>query len=47
MEEEIKKQEICDEMDKIIEHLEQQNFTPCVIIDFIEGKFQQCKGTGN
>ncbi|PKY46612.1 hypothetical protein RhiirA4_461515 [Rhizophagus irregularis] len=46
LEEEIKEQEICDEMDEIIEHLEQQNFTPCVIIDFIEGKFQQCKRTG-
>ncbi|CAB4439201.1 unnamed protein product [Rhizophagus irregularis] len=29
LEEEIKEQEICDEMDEIIEHLEQQNFTPC------------------
>ena len=38
--------EICDEMDKIIDHSEQQNFTPCVIIDFIEGKFQRCEGTG-
>ncbi|GES77224.1 hypothetical protein GLOIN_2v1482460 [Rhizophagus clarus] len=45
-EKEIKEQEICNEMDEIIDHLEQQNFMPCVIIDFIEGKFQRCKGTG-
>ncbi|RGB38889.1 hypothetical protein C1646_755109 [Rhizophagus diaphanus] len=29
LEEKIKKQKICDEIDKIIEHLEQQNFTLC------------------
>ncbi|PKC14556.1 hypothetical protein RhiirA5_409265 [Rhizophagus irregularis] len=45
-EKEVKEQEICNETDEIIDHLEQQKFTPCVIIDFIEGKFQRCEGTG-
>jgi hypothetical protein len=45
-EKKIKEQEIYNEMDEIIDHLEQENFTPCVIIDFIEGKFQRCEGTG-
>jgi hypothetical protein len=43
---EVKKQEIYNEKDEIIDHLNQQKFTPCVIIDFIEGKFQQCQGIG-
>ncbi|CAB5186397.1 unnamed protein product [Rhizophagus irregularis] len=45
-EEEVKEQEICNETDEIIDHLEQQKFTPCVSIDFIEGKFRRCEGTG-
>ncbi|CAB5194603.1 unnamed protein product [Rhizophagus irregularis] len=45
-EKEVKKQEICNKTDEIIDHLEQQKFTPCVIIDFIEGKFQRYEGTG-
>ena len=45
-EEEIKEQEIYNEKDEIIDHSNQQKFTPCVIIEFIEGKFQRCQGTG-
>jgi hypothetical protein len=44
-EKEVKEQEICIERDETIDHLEQLKFTPCVIIDSIEGKFQRCKGT--
>src|ERR1043166_5826875 len=44
--EEVKEQEIYSDMDEIIDHLEQTRFTPCVIIDFINGEFQQCKATG-
>ncbi|GET01424.1 zinc finger BED domain-containing protein 1-like [Rhizophagus clarus] len=44
-EEKVKEQEICNERDKIIKLLEQQKFTLCVIIDFIEKKFQWYKGT--
>src|SRR5277367_1188151 len=42
---EVEEQEICNERDEIIEHLEQPKFTPCVIIDFIKGKFQRCEKT--
>lgn len=45
-EEKIEEQEIYNEKDEIIDHLNQQKFTPCVVIDFIEGKFQRCQGTG-
>jgi hypothetical protein len=37
---EIKEQEICNKIDEIIDHLEQENFTLYVIIDFIKEKFQ-------
>ncbi|CAB4401637.1 unnamed protein product [Rhizophagus irregularis] len=30
-------QEVCNEKDEIIDNLEQTRFTPCVIVDFIEG----------
>ncbi|PKY36335.1 hypothetical protein RhiirB3_458707, partial [Rhizophagus irregularis] len=46
IDEEIKEHEICDEMDKVIDDLEQQKFTSCVIIDYMEGKFRRCEGTG-
>jgi len=45
-EKEVKEQEVYDERDEIIDYLEQLRFTPCVIIDFIEGKFQRCNGIG-
>jgi len=38
--------EIFEDKDEIIDHLEQTRFTPCVIIDFINGKFQRCGETG-
>ncbi len=34
------------EFDEIIDNLKQTKFTPCVIIDFINGKFQQYKEIG-
>ena len=37
--------EIFEDKDEIINHLEQTRFTPCVIIDFINGKFQRCGET--
>ncbi|RGB28322.1 hypothetical protein C1646_767971 [Rhizophagus diaphanus] len=46
-ESEVEEQEICNEKDEIIDNLEQLRFTLCVIIDFIEGKFQRCEKTGN
>ncbi|PKB95696.1 hypothetical protein RhiirA5_436225, partial [Rhizophagus irregularis] len=46
IDEKIKEHEICDEMDKVIDDLEQQKFTSCVIIDYMEGKFRRCEGTG-
>ncbi|CAB5383955.1 unnamed protein product [Rhizophagus irregularis] len=36
-EEEVKEQEICNETDEIIDHLEQQKFTPCLIGKEVEG----------
>ena len=45
-EKEARKQEIYNKIDKIIDHLKQIKFTPCVIVDFINGKFQQCRETG-
>ena len=44
-EKEIKEQEICNERDETIEPLEQARFTSCVIVDYIEGKFQRCEET--
>ena len=44
-EKEVNEQQDCNERDEIIDQLEQPRFTPCVIIDSIRGKFQQCKGT--
>lgn len=44
-ESEIKEQETCNERDEIIDNLEQLKFTPCVIIDFVKGQFQQCGKT--
>ncbi|CAB5365646.1 unnamed protein product [Rhizophagus irregularis] len=46
IDEKIKEHEICNEMDKVIDDLEQQKFTSCVIIDYMEGKFRRCEGTG-
>jgi hypothetical protein len=46
-ESEVEEQEICNEKDEIIDNLKQLRFTPCIIIDFIEGKFQRCEKTGN
>ncbi|RGB32054.1 hypothetical protein C1646_763336 [Rhizophagus diaphanus] len=46
IDEEIKEHEICDEMDKVIDDLKQQKFTSCVIIDYMEGNFWRCEGTG-
>jgi hypothetical protein len=40
-------QEVCNEKDEIIDNLEQTRFTPCVIVDFIEGEIKQCKKTTN
>ena len=35
------------EKNEIIDHtVEQTKFTPCVIIDFVEGKFQRCGEVG-
>lgn len=31
--------------DEVIDHLEQIKFSPCVIIDFVNGKFQRCGNT--
>ena len=45
-EKEARKQEIYNEIDEIIDHLEQTKFTPCVIVDFINGKFQRYGKTG-
>ena len=33
------------EQDKVIDNLEHTKFTPCVIIDFINGKIQRCEGS--
>ncbi|EXX72420.1 uncharacterized protein OCT59_023778 [Rhizophagus irregularis] len=40
-------QKVCNEKDEIIDNLEQTRFTPCVIVDFIEGEIKQCKKTAN
>jgi len=44
-ERENEEQEICNERDETIEPLEQTRFTSCVIVDYIEGKFQRCEET--
>ncbi|RGB30527.1 hypothetical protein C1646_765238 [Rhizophagus diaphanus] len=46
-ESEVEEQEICNEKNEIIDNIKQLRFTPYVIIDFIEGKFQRCEKTGN
>src|SRR5436190_19166076 len=33
------------EQDKIIDYLENAEFTPCVVIDFVKGKIQRCGET--
>ena len=34
-----------EEQDKIIDHLENVEFTSCVVIDFVKGKIQRCGET--
>ncbi|EXX63016.1 hypothetical protein RirG_156320 [Rhizophagus irregularis DAOM 197198w] len=47
IDEKIKEHEICDEMDKVIDDLEQQKFTSCVIIDYMEENFGNVKEQEN
>ena len=37
--------EIFEEQDKTIDYLENVEFTPCVVIDFVKGKIQRCGET--